>query len=135
MVSLRVVVAALAVCVALFTAGGSNAADKIVLVCSGSSSIPGAKSPMERAKAPMKHTMTLIIDRDEGSVTNSWVGFQQSSITGITDGTINFEGAKTEFGTWKGAIDRYSGSAWIDAQMAGLTQVYELTCKPAKPLF
>ena len=137
MADLRVVPAALAVCVALLITGASYAADKIVLVCSGTSSIAGTL-----VKNPMTDPMTLIIDLDRRIVTNSWVGFQESAITEVTESEINFQGAKPEFGTWKGAIDRYSGSAWLslhsvlrDQNNFQLTQVYNLTCKPAQPLF
>ena len=113
---------------ALLLSGVSYAADKITLVCSGTTSVGSSTLPMETL-------MTLIVDLYRGTVTSSWVGFQVSSITQATESNINFEGAKPEFGTWEGRIDRYSGSAWLSAKTRGINSIYELTCKPAKPLF
>jgi hypothetical protein len=83
MPDLRAAVCGLAVWVALVGAG--YAADKVVLVCSGTHSIAGTLG-----KTPMSGDMTLVVDLDRRVVTNSWVGFQESSITEVTESTIHF---------------------------------------------
>jgi hypothetical protein len=63
--------------------------------------------------------MSFIIDLDRGIVSSSWTGFEKSSITDATESKISFEGAKPEYGTWKGAVDRYSGAVLADFSVMG----------------
>jgi hypothetical protein len=120
-------------------AGLAHAADKITLSCSGTQT--SSKAPLE----PMSFGPDgVIIDLDRGVLI--W-GTDTFPIVSNVGSIIWFDGkAKVEEDleeSWKGWIDRVLGTlhatndydaGWAK-HPAPITLTYDLTCKPAKPLF
>jgi hypothetical protein len=127
MADLRVVPAALAVCVVL--TGVSYAADKITLACSGTSWTKGNNI---QTQAP---SQSFVIDPDRGIVTSPLFG--KLSILKSTGDDISFKGVAENGNIIVGRFDPYSGFATVRTwhNNKELLLNYNLNCKRANPLF
>jgi hypothetical protein len=129
MTDLRVVPAALMVWVAL--TGVSYAANKIAVTCSGTETNGFKEWPA--------NPKSIITDLDRGTVTMRLTEEGVFPITEVRENYITFgsgdvfQSHQTEV---RGSIDRVSGHVTVSVY-PGLGQAitYDLTCKPAKPLF
>jgi hypothetical protein len=127
MADLRVVPAALAVCVVL--TGVSYAADKITLACSGTSWTKGNNIHMQAAPS-----QSFVMDPDRGIVTSPLFG--KLSILKSTEDVISFKGVAENGDIIVGRFDRYSGFATVRTwHNKELVLNYDLNCKRANPLF
>jgi len=96
------------------------AADKLALSCVATDHF--------RPNDPAGH-MSLIVDLGQRTVSTVHGVFP---ISKVTDNLVWFDDRSNSIGGWSGNIDSISGVGRI--WHGGGTQ-YELTCKPAKPLF
>jgi hypothetical protein len=109
--------------------GLAFAADKIILSCTQGTF--WSKTTNFEAKAIP--AQSLVIDFDRKTVTGSFGDF---SITSITDTHVLFSDQGEP--PHRGQLDRVSGSASISSLSVAARETsfsYELSCKPAKPLF
>jgi hypothetical protein len=126
MADLRVVPAALAICVVL--TGVSYAADKIPLACSGTSWTKGNNIQMQ---AP---SQSLVIDPDRGIVTSPLFG-KLSILKKSAEDDISFKGVAENGNITVGRFDPYSGFATVRTwHNKELLLNYNLNCKRANPL-
>jgi hypothetical protein len=120
-------IAGMALIAVMMMTGASYAADKIVLTCSGTTWVKG-----QTVQVPLP-SQSLVIDPNQGTVTGT---FGVLSISKSTESKISLEGIAKNGNPVFGSIDRYSGftvvSTWRNKEMVG---TYNLTCKPATPLF
>lgn len=114
--------------------GTAYASEPIALTCSGTIWAPEHKIIDEPVSA-----QSLIIDLDGLTVRGSLGTF---TITSISDSNISFQAPLQEkgrvTGTLTGGVDRISGFANLAASRNGgksYVLIYQLNCKPARPLF
>jgi hypothetical protein len=134
---LRVVPAALVVCMALLSAGAGYAGEKINLVCYGTASDDPLSSKVSKYGPD-----GLIVDLDANTVT--W-GSDSFPIKENKGSLISFEGGSREDrapGATTGTIDRITGVAsisqhWVYGQYGerSAESTYDLTCKRTNPVF
>jgi hypothetical protein len=109
------------------------AAALITLSCSGNWLAPEPLS--EHIRRPV--STSLVIDMDKQTVVGEGIGCHNNEpcpITQVTESYIRF----TVLDAWSGELNRITGALTV----AGNTEknnasrtIYDLTCKPAKPLF
>ncbi len=76
---------------------------------------------------------SLVIDFAHGTVSGM---FGAISISKTTENKISLEGIAKNGGAVSGSIDRYSGFTVISTSQGNeIVATYNLTCKPATPLF
>jgi hypothetical protein len=127
---------ALPIVLSLLTVGSANAAEKITLACSGTLFLPSANPAHMTVPDQL-----IVIDLGRSIVTSS-IGeykgrsFGELRILETTENRISFKGVDENGDNVVGGVNRYSGSTglatWHNDQMV---QSYQLTCKPANPLF
>ena len=107
-------------------AGVAFAADKISLSCSGT--LASKESSFE--SMPISN-QSLVIDFAQGTVKGSMGNF---SIIKVSDNSVAF---KANDPTISGYVDRVTGSASVVAwkDQTHVLYHYQLTCRPAQPLF
>ena len=123
----------IAFAIALLLTGASYAADKITLTCSGTIKTTDFIHG-ESGGSPV--STSIVVDLDQGTVATANDVY---SITKVTENHIDFHGKSTTGGEAYGRIDRVSGTTgWSIRDSAGtksLWTLFDLNCKPAKPLF
>jgi hypothetical protein len=124
--------AALALGLTLLTVSIGHAADKITLACSGTMHV--VRGIQSSNGTPIG--ASVAVDLDEGLVTTT-IGTTALTftLTELTENVVVFRG-ESERGAGLGRIDRVSGiMSLVIKQESALDQVFDFTCKPAKPLF
>src|SRR4029079_18590836 len=111
--------AQLVLAIALLT-GVAQAADKIALACVTTNFFRHDDPPRD---------MSLIVDLGRQTVTTIYGVF---SITRLTDTVVWFDDGSHKLSGWSGNIDRISG---VGRMWHGADTQFDLTCKPATPLF
>src|SRR5262245_12104829 len=124
--------AALAFGLTVLTLGVGYAADKITLTCWGTMRVE--RGDQSSSGTPIG--ASLAVDLEGGLVTTT-IGTTPLTftLTELTENVVVF-GGESDRGAGLGRIDRVSGltSLLIESEREP-DQVFELTCKPAKPLF
>jgi hypothetical protein len=108
--------------------GPSYAADKITLTCSGMQW--DGRLPIKKETVPPQ---SVIIDLVKGIV---MMPLGDSDLSEITEDYVMFAGVSDDRKrSWKGRIDRISGSGYVTTSFGSEFSSNTLSCKPAKPLF
>src|SRR5262245_2514383 len=113
----------------VLTLGVCCSADKITLACSGTMRVE--RGDQSSSGTPIG--ASLAVDLDGGLVTTT-IGTTPLTftLTELTENVVVF-GGESDRGAGLGRIDRVSGTTSLSE--GAPDQVFELTCKPAKPLF
>jgi hypothetical protein len=138
MADLRVVPAAIVVCVALLAAAASDAADKIQLICEGSREWSERSNLDKTFNNYQESPYSLTIDLDRKIVNvgiANVLGGYEIPVTKVADNYIWFNGKAMSDDYWEGTLDRITGDLTLFHRSIVVIEHYYSDCKPAKPLF
>jgi hypothetical protein len=124
--------AVLALGLTILPLGVGYAGDKISLACLGTMRVE--RGDQSSSGTPIG--ASLAVDLDEGLVTTT-IGTTPLTftLTELTENVVVF-GGESDRSAGLGRIDRVSGFTILTIKNEGESdRVFELTCKPAKPLF